>query len=171
MGQMTELMDNHIVEDRRRRQHKPPVEGEGALCTAAPPAGLLVADGNAAVASAREREEIGGAFWKVFFRGGDISLFKGCALRVRQVGNGAVFVALQGFQIVRDNPVLFVQQKTVYLRLGSAYRQPQGDFPVCGDADGAGFAAAVDHLVGKFIKFALVFDAVYVFHRFILIRD
>lgn len=47
---------------------------------------------------------------------------------------------------------------------GSAKGQPQGDLSFCGDADGAGFAAAVDDLAGKFIKFALVFDTVYAFH-------
>lgn len=61
--------------------------------------------------------------------------------------------------------MLFVQQKMADLFLGSVKRQPQGDLSLRGNTDRAGFAAAVDHLVGEFIKFALVFDAVYAFHK------
>lgn len=151
MGQMAELVDDHIVEDGGRRKHKPPVEGEGAFRTAASPAGFLVADGDAAVIPARERGKVGGAFRKVFFRGVDITLFEGGALCVRQIGFGSVFAPLYSLQIMPDNPRLLFKQKTVNLRLRGAKGQPQGDFSLRGDAYGARSAAAVDYLVGQFI--------------------
>ncbi len=144
-------MDHHIVQDRRRRQHEPPVEGQGAPRAAASPAGLLVADGDAVKVSAREREKIGGAFREICLGGVDIALFEGGALGVRQVGYGTVFAAAYGFQIMGDNPVLLVQQKAVDLRFGGAKGQAQGDLPVRGNADGACLPAAVNYLVGQFI--------------------
>lgn len=161
---MAQFMDDHIIENGRRRKHKPPVEREGASGTAAAPAGFLVADGDAVKAPACQRKEMRGTFRKIFFCRFYVTFFQGCTLGVRQVGNGAAFGMPYGFQIVRDDPVLLVQQKMVDLRFGSAKRQAQGDLSLRGDADGTGFAAAVDYLAGEFIKFALVFDAVYAFH-------
>ena len=63
-----------------------------------------------------------------------------------------------------DNPVLLFGQKAADLFFGSVKGEAQGDFAVGGDADGAGLPFAVDGRVGQFIKFALVFDPVYVFH-------
>lgn len=165
VGQMAELMDDHIVKNGGRRQHQPPVKGEGPFCAAAPPAGLLVADGDAVIASACEGEKVGGAFGEIFFCRRDIAFFEGFALCVRQVGDGAALGPFDCFQIVRDDPVLLIEQKAADLCFGSAKRQPQGDLSLRGDTDCAGFSAAVDHLAGEFIKFALVFDAVYAFHK------
>ena len=92
-----------------------------------------------------------GSLRKIFFCGLDVTFFKGRALRVRQIGNGAAFTVFHSLQVMGDNPVLFVCQKTADLRLGCAKGQPQGNFSICGDADGACFAAAVDYPVGKLI--------------------
>ena len=151
MGQMAQFMDDHIIENGRRRKHKPPVEREGASGTAAAPAGFLVADGDAVKAPACQRKEMRGTFRKIFFCRFYVTFFQGCTLGVRQVGNGAAFGMPYGFQIVRDDPVLLVEQKTPDLCLGCAKGQTQGDLPIRGDADGTGSAAAVHHFIGKFI--------------------
>ena len=151
VSQMAKLMHDHVVKNRRRRQHKPPVEGEGASRAAASPAGLLIADGDAFETPSCERKEIGGAFRKIFPGGVDITLFEGRALLVRQVGRGTVFAAAYGFQIMRDDPVLLVRQEALYLRFGGAKGQPQDDFSLSQNADCACPAAAVDDLVGQFI--------------------
>lgn len=144
-------MYHHIVQNGGRRQHEPPVEGERAFGAAASPAGFLVADGDAAETSARKRQKIGGPLWEIFLCGVDIALFQSCALCFRQIGDGAVFPLPDSLQIMGDDPVLFVQQKTADLRFGSANGQPEGDCSLRGDADSAGFTAAVNYLVGEFV--------------------
>lgn len=127
MGQMAEFVDDHIVQDGRRRQHEPPVKRQGALGAAASPAGLLVADGDTRIGSACEGSKAGNPFREVFLCRGDVTFFEGCPLGVRQVRYRAVLGTLDSFQIVGDDPVLLIQQKVADLCLGSAKRQPQSN--------------------------------------------
>ena len=89
MGQMAQLMDDHIIQNGGRRQHEPPVKGERASGAAASPAGLLIPDGDAVIGATSELVEIGDSFREIFFRRGDIALFQGEPLGVGQLGDGA----------------------------------------------------------------------------------
>ena len=107
-------MDHDIVQNSGRRQHQPPVKGQRASGAAASPAGLLVADGDAAVGAAGELLEVGGSFRKVFSGSGDIALCQGGTLGVGQIGDRHPGLFLLLFQIFCDDPVLPVCQKMAY---------------------------------------------------------
>ena len=172
--QMAQFMDHHIIEDRRRRQHEPPVEGERSFGAAASPPGLLAADGNAAVCAAGELLEVGGSFGKVFFRRGDITFLQCGALRIRQIGRGNVLPPFHHFEISGDDPYPLVNEKVVDLFLGDALRNADGDLPVGIDADRQTFPAAADKGIGKFIEPALILDpycpAAAVIHSFLPLK-
>lgn len=135
-------MYHHVVQNRGRRQHKPPVEGERAFCAAASPTGLLVTDRNAAEMSACERKEIGGPFREVFPCRLYVTLFQGGPLGICQVRYGPARGLFLCLQPVGDNPVLFLRQETADILFRRAKRHPQGDFSLRRNTDCAGSAAA-----------------------------
>ena len=59
---VAQLVDDHIVQHLRRREHQQAVKAEIALATAAPPQGMLAADGDSAVGHAHQRGKIGDPF-------------------------------------------------------------------------------------------------------------
>lgn len=144
-------MNYHIVQNGRRRQHKPPVEGESSLGAAAPPAGLLIPDGDAVVSAVGELPEISRPFREVFFGGGDIPLGQGGTLGVRQIRDGPGCLLLLHFKIFRDDPVLSVREDMPDLFIagpqGNAYR----DLSFRRDADRVALPVTADEGVGKFI--------------------
>lgn len=111
ISQMAQLMDDHIIRNRRRCQHKPPIERECALSTAASPAGFLISDGDAVVGAAGEPVKVGDSFRKIFFRRSDIPLFQCGALCVGQVRDRTVLFPLQHLQIFGDDPNALVNEE------------------------------------------------------------
>ena len=87
MCQMAQFVDNDVVQNGRRRQHKPPVKGERSTGAAASPTGFLIPYRDTVIGSAGELSEISDPFRKVFPGGGNVSLCQGSALRVGQVGD------------------------------------------------------------------------------------
>lgn len=104
-------MDNHVIRNCRRRQHKPPIERERAFGTAASPAGFLIPDGDAIVGAAGESVKVGDSLRKIVFRRSDVPLFQCGTLRVCQIGDGTALLFLQNFQVFGYNPDAFVNEK------------------------------------------------------------
>ena len=111
ISQVTQFVDNHIIRNCRRCQHKPPIEGECALGAAASPAGFLIPDGDAVVGAAGELVKVGDSFGEIFFRRSDVPLFQCGALCVGQVGDRTTLLLLQYFQIFCYDPNALVDEK------------------------------------------------------------
>ena len=159
MRQMTEFMNDDIIQNSRGCKHKTPVEGESALGAAASPAGLLVPYGDAIVSAAGELAEIGCSLREVFLGGDNISLCQGIALCICQTRDWLVYLFLLLFQIFCDDPVLLLTKDLADFPVTGHKRDAYGDLSVGGDADGIALALAADQCVRKFIGLALVFDA------------
>ena len=159
MGQMAQLMDDHIIQDGGRRQHEPPVEGECASCTAASPAGLLIPDGDAVVGAAGKLLKMGNSFRKIFFRRGDIALFQGDPLGVGQLGNGTVTLFFLNFQILSDDPDTLLDEQMGDFLLRGAHGNAHRDLSVGGNTDGEASAVTADECVRQLVKLTLILDA------------
>lgn len=85
VGQMAQLVHHHIIQHPGRGKHQPPVEGQRAAAGAASPAGVLPADGDAAVAAAGEGLKIGDAPGDVFGRRLAVAFFKDLLLGHGQI--------------------------------------------------------------------------------------
>ena len=59
---MAQLVDDHIVQHLRRREHQQAVKIQIALAAAASPQGVLTADGDSAVGHTHQRGKIGDPF-------------------------------------------------------------------------------------------------------------
>lgn len=159
MGQMAQLMDDHIIQDGRRRQHEPPVKGKRASGAAASPACLLIPDGDAVVGAAGELMEMGDSFRKIFFRRGDIALFQGEPLGVGQLGDGTVTLFFLNFQILGDDPDTLLDEQMGYFLLCGTHGNAHSDLSVGGNIDGEASAVTVDKCVRQLIKLTLILDA------------
>ena len=159
MGQMAQLMDDHIIQDGGRRQHKPPVKGERASGAAASPAGLLIPDGDAVIVAAGELVKIGDSFRKIFFRRGDIALFQGEPLGVGQLGNGTVTLFFLNFQILGDDPDTLLDEQMGDFLLCGAHGNAHRDLPVGRNTDGEASAVAANECVRQLVKLTLILDA------------
>ena len=159
IGQMAQLVDNHIIRDCGRCQHESPVKREGASCTAASPAGLLIPDGDAVVGAAGKLHKVSGTFGKILFCSGDIPLFQSDPLDIGQVGDRAVLALFFCLQIFGDDPDTLLHEKTINLFLGDVKRDADCNLSFRIDADCTAFAAAADKCVGQFIEFALILNS------------
>ncbi len=68
VGEVAQFVDNHIVQHMGRSHHQPPVEGESAVGGTAPPAGLLLPDGDGMVGASGKLLKICHSLWKITFR-------------------------------------------------------------------------------------------------------
>ena len=159
MGQMAQLMDDHIIQNGGRRQHEPPVKGERASGAAASPAGLLIPDGDAVIGATSELVEIGDSFREIFFRRGDIALFQGEPLGVGQLGDGAVTLLFLNLQILGDDPDALLDEQMGYFLLCGAHGNAHRDLSVGGNTDGEASAVAADECVRQLVKLTLILDA------------
>lgn len=148
MGQMAQLVDDHIVRDCGRCQHEPPIKRESTACAAASPAGFLVPDGDAIVGAAGKLYEVGGTFGDILFCGGDIPLFQSDSLDIGQVGDGAVLTLFFCLQIFGDDPDTLLDEKMINLLLGDDGRDADCNLPFRINADGTAFTAAANERVG-----------------------
>lgn len=156
---MAQLVDDDIVRDCRRCKHEPPVERERAFCTAASPAGLLISDGNAVVSTAGELPEIGDALREILFCRSDVTLLKGGALDVGQIGDGTVLLLLQYFQIFGDDPDSLLDEKVPDIFIGCVHRDTHRNLSIGINADGTALAVAADERVGQLIELTLILNA------------
>ncbi len=159
MGQMAQLMDDHIIQDGGRCQHEPPVKRECASGAAASPASLLIPDGDAVVGATGELVEMSHSFRKIFFCRGNIALFQGEPLGIGQLGDGTVTLFFLNFQIFGDDPDTLLDEQMGYFFLGGAHGNAHRDLPVGGNTDGEASAVAADEYVRQLVKLTLILDA------------
>ena len=151
-------MDDHIVQNPGRCQHKPPVKRESAPRAAASPAGFLIPDSDTIVGTAGELMEVCHTFGKIIFCSDNISLFQSSPLRIGQIGDGAVSDLFLYFQIFCNDPDALLDEKMMYSLFGSVHWDTDCYFAIGVNTDGAAFAAAADKRVRKLIDFTLILN-------------
>lgn len=142
MGQVAEFMYDHIIEYGRRREHQPPVKGEGSFAAAASPSRFLVADGNAFISAAGHGMIIGDPFRNIGAGRIFIPFFQRIPLYIGKIGGGAAVFSGTDFQIVRDDPVAFFFRHPHDFPLACAKGHAENNFTILSDGNGKRFPLA-----------------------------
>ena len=142
MGQMTEFMNDDVIQYGRRGKHQPPVKGEGSFAAAASPPRFLVADGDTVVNASGHGVIIGGTFRDIGTGRFFVALFQRVPLYGGQVGDRPAVFPVADFQIMRYNPAAFFFRKTHDFPFARAKRHAEQNIAVPADGNGHRFASA-----------------------------